>query len=301
MQSVHSAIAFLGDCLMSLRAVSTLAEGHCHNAVNRWSDNKETRKQRWIRLFITFLLCCHFTLSYSAEIPYLHLQEYTVGASPFPYQYRVLPMFFLRLLVPLRIIGRIAAHFPVGNATNVRHLLVLAILVLICIFIAVLTTAASLEYLTGDPIFSKWMSLIVIYMSYFNLAPVWGLNYTFPYDVPSLALFCTAVYLVMRDRTALFYLVFALATLTRETSCFLTLFFDLEVVSSPGVAVRTRSRPRASGSAGSEAPYEAFSSRGSASSDLAGDKVLPRSYLRGSGLRGRSPRILQNRPSEEPR
>jgi len=59
------------------------------------------------------------------------------------------------------------------------------------------------------------------------LAPGWGLNYSYPYDVPSLMFFCVGVYLVVTERVWLYYLMFPLAALNRETICFLTVFFAI--------------------------------------------------------------------------
>jgi hypothetical protein len=96
---------------------------------------------------------------------------------------------------------------------------------IVSLFGAVLATAGTLSKLTGDRIFSRWMSLLMIYMAYFNLAPSWGLGYTFPYDTPSLLFFCIGVYLVVSGRDTLYYLLFPIAVLNRETICFLTVFF----------------------------------------------------------------------------
>lgn len=76
-------------------------------------------------------------------------------------------------------------------------------------------------------------------MAYFNLAPGWGLVYSFPYDVPSLMFFSLGVYLVIGNRLWLYYLMFPIAVFNRETACFLTIFFviwNLEQVGGGGRA-----------------------------------------------------------------
>lgn len=62
-------------------------------------------------------------------------------------------------------------------------------------------------------------------MSYFNLAPHWGLDYTLPYDTPSLFFFCLGLYLIVDRRWWMYYILFPIAVLNRETICFLTVFF----------------------------------------------------------------------------
>ena len=60
------------------------------------------------------------------------------------------------------------------------------------------------------------------------LIPV-GWNYMFinsiyhAYDIPSLFFFCTCLYLFLNKKYILFYIVFAIATLNRESTCFITI------------------------------------------------------------------------------
>jgi hypothetical protein len=127
-------------------------------------------------------------------------------------------------------------HVTVALAQHAQHMhvpvqfqkpqqLVQIVVAMLSLFGAVLATAGTLTRLTGDRIFSRWMSLLVIYMAYFDLAPSWGLGYTFPYDTPSLLFFCVGVFLVVSGRDWLYYVLFPIAVLNRETICFLTVFF----------------------------------------------------------------------------
>lgn len=174
-------------------------------------------------LLFTLLLCIHFTLSYNTLFDYLNLDVYTRGLAPIPYQYRALPMFVFRLFAGMPFIAAVARHAP----TQFRdpHQMVQIGMTLFSILGAVFATCGTLTRLTGDRTFSRWFSLLIVYMAYFNLAPVWGLSYTFPYDLPSLMFFCIGIYLIISNRLWLYYLVFPLAVLNRETICFLTIFF----------------------------------------------------------------------------
>lgn len=174
-------------------------------------------------LFFTLLLCIHFTLSYSAILDYLNLDVYTRGLSPTPYQYRALPMYLFRLFLGSPFIAALARHAPAQ--LHEPHQMVQAGMALFSILAAVFATCGTLTRLTGDRTFSRWFSLLIVYMAYFNLAPGWGLNYTFPYDLPSLMFFCAGVYFIVSNRLLLYYLIFPLAVLNRETICFLTIFF----------------------------------------------------------------------------
>ena len=173
--------------------------------------------------FFAILICVHFTLSYDALPDYLNLGQYTRGLAPTPYQYRLLPMLLFRLLSARPILLKVAQHAPAQFRDP--HQIVQMIFVLLSMLGSILATAGTLSNLTGDRIFSRWFSFLVVYMAYFDLAPGWGLAYSFPYDVPSLFFFSIGVYLTVVQKSWLYYLVYPLAALNRETICFLSIFF----------------------------------------------------------------------------
>lgn len=174
-------------------------------------------------LIFTLLLTIHFALSYSAILDYLNLRDYTHGLSPVPYQYRALPMFIFRLLVGTHFIAAATKHAPAP--LNNPYQLVQFGIAFFALLGTVFATSGTITRLTGNCTFSRWFSLLIVYMAYFNLAPTWGLSYSFPYDPPSLMFFAIGVYLTVSNRIWLYYLVFPLAVLNRETICFLTIFF----------------------------------------------------------------------------
>jgi hypothetical protein len=178
-------------------------------------------------LFFVFLASLYVALSYNAIPDYLNMADYTSGLSPTPYQYRALPMFLFRALVDRPLVIRIAAKAPVEFRTPYQ--IVQLGISFLALAGCVLASYGSLKRLTGfDRQFSRWASLLILYMAYFTLAPGWGLKYTYPYDTPSLFFFCLGIYLVVceeRWKKWLYYAIFPLAALNRETACFLTLFY----------------------------------------------------------------------------
>lgn len=173
--------------------------------------------------FWTLLVCAHFTFTYVADRPlFLSLEKYAQGTVELPYQFRMLVGWLLRGIVGLPVVTRVAGHF--GLFRHDPYLLAFALIVLVSLFGAVLATRASIAHLTGDEMYARWSSFLVVYLSYFSLSLGYGLNYVLPYDVSSLFFFCTGIYLLLRRRYWLFYPLFALAILNRETSIFLTLF-----------------------------------------------------------------------------
>jgi hypothetical protein len=118
---------------------------------------------------------------------------------------------------------KVANHMPVDAHST--QLLAVALLAFFGMLAAVwfsTKTAKALGVSTGV---AGWVSLSIVLVSFIDLASSWGLNYTVPYDVPALAFFCAGIWCVVTNRLLFFYLVFMVATLNRETSCFLILFY----------------------------------------------------------------------------
>jgi hypothetical protein len=193
-----------------------------------WFGQPASRWTTTVWVILVLGMCLHFALTYSNIIDYLDLKAYMVGAEKTPYQYRILMMWVFQLLAP--------SHFVLATERHIEHMhipplfkspqqLVQLGVAMVCMVAAVLATTGTLVRLTGDRVYSRWISLLIVYMAYFDLAPGWGLSYTYPYDVPSLMFFCLGVYLVVSGRDWLYYAVFPIATLNRETTCFLILFF----------------------------------------------------------------------------
>jgi len=183
-----------------------------------------TNKLAWS--FLVVLTSLYFALAYNTKLIYLNLAVYTQGLSPTPYQYRALPMFFFRAFVDRPLIVRIAAALPAQfpNPYQLVQVGFVFFAILGCVF----ASYGTLKCLTGDTQFSRWACFLILYMAYFTIIPGWGLNYTYPYDTPSLFFFCLGIYLIVSPETWkkwIYYAIFPLAVLNRETACFITLFY----------------------------------------------------------------------------
>jgi len=170
--------------------------------------------------------CVHFALFYTIKHPnFFALSEYADGRIRLPYQSRALIGWVMHRGARIEGVQAIARHMPgPPDLKNPYELMFLAIS-FVGILGAVYATQVSLNALTGDKRFSRWACLIVLYMATFNLSLSYGLDFTLPYDVPSLFFFCLCVCLVLKRKLILYYAVFVLATFNRETSCFITFFF----------------------------------------------------------------------------
>jgi hypothetical protein len=178
-------------------------------------------KVTWWLLLLA--ICTHFCLAYVQNCqPFLDLNRYIQGSARLPYQYRVLMAWVLREGLRIPYIAAISSHLP-PPIRDPRFLILFASSWL-SLFGSVMLTWGSLSCLTGDSDYSRWASLLVIYMAYFHFPLVFGLNFLLPYDLPSLFFFCGCLYCIISGRMLFFYLFFILGTFNRETICMATLF-----------------------------------------------------------------------------
>ena len=187
---------------------------------------REIARGRFAWWLLLLLICTHFCLVYvQNDHSFLNLDQYMLGQAKLPYQYRLLMVWMLRLGLRLPYLGSIAAHCP-GPLSDPR-ILVLFATSWVSLAGSILLTWRSLTLLTKDEEYSRWASLLVAYMAYFQFPLVFGAAYLLPYDLPSLLFFCGCVYSVISRRMPLFYVCFVLGTLNRETICMATLFLAL--------------------------------------------------------------------------
>ena len=214
-----------------LKMAGSAVDGYAKTASGRgalWFGRPTSRWTTVAWVAFTLAVCLHFSLTYNTESDFLNLDAYMRGVENTPYQYRILMMWVFRLFATNHVVLGVAQrthhmHAPV-QFQRPQQLVQIGVAML-SLFGAVLATAGTLTRLTGDKVFSRWISLLLIYMAYADLAPGWGLAYTLPYDVPSLMFFCVGVYLVVTGRNWLYYAMYPIAVLNRETICFLTVFF----------------------------------------------------------------------------
>jgi hypothetical protein len=184
-------------------------------------DTQFNRKAAWWLLLL--LICTHFCLAYVQNgQPFLSLNEYIWGKARLPYQYRVLMAWVLREGLRLPFVAAMSAHLPMPIRDP--RTLILFVTSWGSIFGSVLLTRGSLFRLTQNEEYSRWASLLVIYMAYFQFPLVFGLNFLLPYDLPSLFFFCGCLYCVISARMSFFYIFFVVGTFNRETICMSTLF-----------------------------------------------------------------------------
>jgi hypothetical protein len=197
-----------------------------HAADQPGSMSRSAQIGWWI---FVLLACAQFTIRYVwRNAPYLDLPAYANGTGMMPFQGRVLMAWVLKATAAnphwSGVLTHMGAHLPedLRSPYSVALLIVNFFAMVGCI----LAGRSTLQHLTGNTMFSAWASLLLLYMTYFNLVVGYGL-FILPYDVLSLTIFVVSVWLVITKRYAALTLVVAIGTLNRETIIFIPLFLAL--------------------------------------------------------------------------
>jgi hypothetical protein len=187
------------------------------------SEKSGSKTAWWVLLLV---VCTHFSLLYIQNSqPFLDLGQYMHGTAKLPYQSRVLMAWVMSAGLRIPHLAAVTARLP-PPLRDPRTFIVLATS-WVSLLGSVLFTRKSLFCLTGNEQYSRWASLLVVYMAYFQFPLSFGLDFLLPYDLPGLFFFCACVYGVMARQMFVFYLAFALGTFNRETIGMATLFLLL--------------------------------------------------------------------------
>ena len=200
---------------------------------------KETFAAAGAHLLAALLLVTsHFSLAYISDTaPFLSLRAFAAGLESQPFQERALTGWLLRATGRLDSPGlEVELHrlLPaMGSAFN-ETTLVLLVVAWLSMAASIVITRETLMKLTGDALFSSWAAFLVPYMAYFTYILNFGPHFLLPYDLPSLFFFCAGLYLLVMRRPLQLIPLIAIATLNRETSLFLIVFYVVFELSRPG-------------------------------------------------------------------
>ena len=188
-----------------------------------------SRRQQLLFVAALLLVTSHFSLAYISETaPFLSLRAFAAGLAPQPFQERALTASVLRGTNRFDSPGLEAGlHrlLPAMGAGFNETTLVLCIIAWLSMAASIVMTRATLIRLTGDTLFSSWAAFLVPYMAYFTYILNFGPHFLLPYDLPSLFFFSAGFYLLVTRRDVLLIPLIAVATLNRETSLFLIVFY----------------------------------------------------------------------------
>jgi hypothetical protein len=213
-------VFWLGGCVTS--KVEEIRSSGCRSGNGRWFEDRPSTLRTSAKFFFLLLVCAYFGFSFGSNHSFLNLNLYTKGLERTPYQYRVLPMYVFRFFVHFSVVAKIAHH--VETLKNDPYRLILMAIGFFALLGAVVSTRLTIKRLTGDGVYAFWAALLVALMAQLQLASSWGES-VLPYDVPALFFFSISIYLVISRRYWIYYLLFPLAVLNRETACFISVFF----------------------------------------------------------------------------
>lgn len=195
------------------------------------SRRRPAGRQRLLFLAALLLVTSHFSLAYISETaPFLSLRAFAAGLESQPFQERALTAWLLRgadrFDSPQLEHGLHRMLPAMGAALNERTI-VLLLVTWLSMAASIVITRETLIELTGDALFSSWAAFLVPYMAYFTYILNFGPHFLLPYDLPSLFFFCAGFYLLVMRRALVLIPLIAVATLNRETSLFLIVFYVL--------------------------------------------------------------------------
>ncbi|MES2663116.1 MAG: hypothetical protein V4629_07420, partial [Pseudomonadota bacterium] len=165
-------------------------------------------------------ICFVLVYNYGA-LEFLNVESYVAGKSQTPYQYRTLmawlaqPIVFL--LNTLHIDSILSVRPPPFN--NVTRVALMS-LNLISIIVLINLVRFHLGQILKDPIFARLGSILILYVLPFNLINYPRSNYWVPYDLSGIAFFYGLFLLGLYNQWRLFFVIFPLAVLNRETVIF---------------------------------------------------------------------------------
>ncbi len=203
-----------------------------------------SRRIRSLLLPVIYLSAGYQFVRYYVSFPvfYLNLGAYLSGRERLPFQCRVLPIFLLSPLIHSRLVQRIAAgrygplHNPNRLAFFIVSLVAFAFVNFFCMKLyGVLSPTRRLSFLVFPVLLFSLIWTFVIHIE--------G-NFSYPYDLISLAFFTAGLYFIYGRRFLPLVVVMILGTLNRETTLFLIGIYILDAASvdtaSPAAQFRSR-------------------------------------------------------------
>lgn len=198
-----------------------------------------------VGVIVWFTFCALQTLQFirfytvSATF-YLNMTKYLAGQERMPFQERILPIFIIQWLYNFRWFMRLAhGSGPFTPERAPFYILSLVTFVIAGVFVQKLYNAVT-----------QSGSLYFLVYPVFLFAALWTYvmhveaDFSYPYDMPSLAFFCAGLYFIYTRKFIPLLIVMFLGTLNRETTLFLIGIYAIDAASVAGANASTRLRDR---------------------------------------------------------
>lgn len=168
---------------------------------------------------------------------YLNMSAYLTGHERLPFQERVLPIFFLRPMYNSRWLMERMAH---SNGAFTPGLGPVYVISLLSILIAGIYTQKLYGLVTSRRTLSFLVYPIFLFAVMWSYAIHSEADFSYPYDLPSLAFFAAGLYYIYKRSYWGIFVVVLVGTFNRETTLFLIVIYVLDSASRTVLAARSK-------------------------------------------------------------
>ncbi len=184
-------------------------------------------------LFVFFLYACaalQFIRFYvRSTTSYLNMSLYLSGRERLPFQERVFPILILK---PLTDSAWVRTHFAHATGVFTLERGPFYLLSLIAFVVAAIYTQRLHDSLTEKGVLRALVFPVFLFAVMFTYAIHSEANFSYPYDLPSLAFFTAGLfYLYQRRFVPLFFIILA-GTFNRETTLFLIALYVIDAATA---------------------------------------------------------------------
>jgi len=170
---------------------------------------------------IFFLVTTLLASNYYADLRFALNREYSRATlTSLTYEFAATP-FQYRVLIPWIVKSLSNVDF----LSNYNILAWYRLIEFISTFALIIAFRYYLLLFIEDSIVASMFSFLLFYILPFNYIIPRHINLFYPYDTPSMLFFTLGLILIYKEKWFIYYPLFALATLNRETTCFLTFVF----------------------------------------------------------------------------
>ena len=198
------------------------------------------RKHPAVAWIVYTLATIQFVWAYHSRVPpYLHLDRYENGLEVTPCQTRVLMMWLLRWahhnVFLIRMADLLSRFTPIYRSHITPETIILAITNTAGVVLAGWVATRIYDAASERRLLSAYMYPLVLVLCTVTYVLVSLHARSFYYDLPSLGFFAVGLYLIyFRKHRLWFAALFMIATLNRETTLVLLLFFVLAAMTESG-------------------------------------------------------------------
>ena len=162
----------------------------------------------------------HFALAYSRDLPvYESFYVFADGRASGPSQSRILMALLFHWALKVKSFVAFSHHLPFPYNDPLSFMMV--VITAVSIFVAAEAVRIAARSLGISDDLTRFGAFSVLLMAYFNYILTSEVRTQTAFDVPQVAFFAVCFAALLMRRYLLFVVVFAVATLNRESTCFL--------------------------------------------------------------------------------